>query len=61
MMPTLVEQSIQHYEPRIMDIANRELSAAPDAPADLEATTATDTAASSNGEEARSHEAELVE
>jgi len=60
-MPTLVDQSIQPYEPRIMDIANRELSAILDTPADLEATTASETAASSNGEEARSHEAELVE
>ena len=62
MMSTLLEQSIQHYEPGIMDIANRELPAAPEAPVDLEVTTATATeAAGSNGEEARSHEEELVE
>jgi RNA polymerase sigma-70 factor (ECF subfamily) len=61
MMPTLVEQSIQPYEPRIMDFGNRELTAIPDTPADLEETTASETTAGSNGEEARSHEAELVE
>jgi len=61
-MPTLIEQSIQHYEPGIMDIANLELPSAPEPPVDLEATTATETdAAGSNGEEARSHEAELVQ
>ena len=79
MMPTLVEQSIQPYEPKIMDIARRELCAVPDTPGDyepkiasrepcavpdtpgdLEATKASETATGSN-EEARSHEAELVE
>jgi RNA polymerase sigma-70 factor (ECF subfamily) len=62
MMPTLVEQSIQHYEPGVMDIANRELSAAREATVDLEAITATERAAAGSiKEEARSHEEELVE
>jgi RNA polymerase sigma-70 factor (ECF subfamily) len=61
-MPTLMEQSIQHYEPGIMDIANLELPSAPEATVDLEATTATETtAADPNQEEARSHEDELVQ
>ena len=62
MMSTLLEQSIQHYEPGIIDIANRKLPAAPEAPVDLEATTASETdAAGSNAKEARSHEEELVQ
>jgi RNA polymerase sigma-70 factor (ECF subfamily) len=61
-MPTLMERSIQHYEPGIMDLANRDLPAAPEATVDVDTATATETdAAGSNGEEARSHEAELVE
>jgi RNA polymerase sigma-70 factor, ECF subfamily len=61
-MPTLIERSIQHYEPGIMDMANRDLPAAPEATVDVDAATAIETdTAGSNGEEARSHEAELVE
>jgi RNA polymerase sigma-70 factor (ECF subfamily) len=59
-MPTLMEQSIQHYEPGIMDIANLELPSAPEATVEWEATTATETTRS-NKEEARSHEDELVQ
>lgn len=61
-MPTLMEQSIQHFEPGIMDMANLELPSAPEAIVDLEGTTATEAdAAGSNEGDARSHEEELVE
>jgi RNA polymerase sigma-70 factor (ECF subfamily) len=61
-MPTLIEQSIQHYEPGILAIANLELPSAPEATVDSGATTATETdAAGSKKEEARSHEDELVQ
>ena len=61
MMPTWMDQSTQHYEPGIMDIANRDLPAAPEATVELDATTATETAAGSNEGDARSREKELVE
>jgi RNA polymerase sigma-70 factor (ECF subfamily) len=61
-MPTLMEQSIQHFEPGIIDIASSELPAAPEVPVDLEAITAAETAAvGSNNDEARSYEDELVQ
>ena len=61
-MPTLIEQSIQHYKPGILAIANLELPSAPEATVDSGATTVTETdAAGSNKEEARSHEDELVQ
>ena len=61
-MPTLTEQSIQHYEPGIMDIANLDLPSAPEATVEWEATTATETTAAGPTEkEARSHEDELVQ
>jgi RNA polymerase sigma-70 factor (ECF subfamily) len=59
-MPTLMEQSIQQYEPGIMDIANLDLPSAPEATVEREATTETETTRS-NKEEARSHEDELVQ
>ena len=61
-MPTWKDQSTQHYEPGIIDIANRDLPAAPEATVELAAATAsaTDSAGSNEGD-ARSHEKELVE
>src|SRR5215467_1441297 len=62
MMPTFVEQSIQQYEPGIIDIANRELAAVAEPPIDLEPTPAAKTdAAGSKEDETRSREQELVE
>jgi len=61
-MPTFVEQSIQQYEPGIIDIANRELAAVAEPPIDLEPTPAAKTdAAGSKEDETRSREQELVE
>ena len=59
-MPTLMEQSIQHYEPGIMDLANLDFPSAPEATVEWEATTETETTRS-NKEETRSHEDELVQ
>jgi len=57
-----MEQSIQHYEPGIMDFANLDLPSAPEATVELEATTVTEAdAAGSTKEEAHSHEDELVQ
>ena len=57
-----MEQSIQHFQPGIIDIASSELPAAPEVPVDLEAITAVEKdAAGSNYDEARSHEDELVQ